>query len=328
MEISIIIPVYKTEEYVKECVDSILAQADESVEVILVDDGSPDNCPQICDDMASADPRVRVVHKENGGLSSARNAGVPVATGKYVMFVDSDDKLFPESIPAILSWIKAESADMCFLKAVKLFPDGERVDLGENIDGSRLRGREREEAIRYLASRPKYPGSAWGKLYRREFLLQNDLHFPYDRRYSEDLGYVRDCILCARSFDALDIPCYLYRQNRSGSITSHITPKNFYDLMRFVSESVEKLTADRKATNPVSGLVMSFVAYEYFVLLYVYTLIPWEDKKAALTELKKYHWTLKYSATKKGRSVSLICRLFGVRLTAFLMQQYRKATVK
>ena len=328
MELSVIIPIYKTEEFLTECVDSILEKADEDVEVVLVDDGSPDGCPGICDRYAEKDTRVRVVHKENGGLSSARNAGLAVAKGRYVTFVDSDDKIFPDSLPEILNWIRAAGADMCFLRAFKLFADGTMRDLGENIDGSQLRAKGREEAIRHLASRAKYPGSAWSKVFRRAFLLDNDLHFPYDRRYSEDLGFIRDCVLCAESFDALDVPYYQYRQGRAGSITHQIKAKNFNDLLRFITESAERLTENRKAKDAVSGLVMSFAAYEYSILLYGYTRIPKEDKKAALAAMKPYAWTLRYAVTKKGRLVFLACRLLGVRFAAFLMKQYRRAVEK
>ena len=89
--ISVIVPVYKVEPYLRRCVDSILAQSYTNLEIILVDDGSPDNCPAICDKYAEKDDRVRVIHKPNGGLSDARNYGMAVATGEYVMFVDSDD---------------------------------------------------------------------------------------------------------------------------------------------------------------------------------------------------------------------------------------------
>ncbi len=327
MEISVIIPVYRVEEYLEECVSSILSYEHQGVEVVLVDDGSPDSCPELCDEFAEKNQRVKVVHKENGGLSSARNAGTAVATGKYITFVDSDDIIYTESLPVILEWIKNEDADICFLQSEKIFLDGTRQDLGECIESKPLRGQPYEEALSYLASRPKYPGSAWGKLFRREFLMENDIHFPYDRRYSEDLGYIRDCFMHAKKFDALEIPFYRYRQNRKGSITNKITIQNFNDLFLFIEESVDKFDA-RKNADSFSKNIMSFVAYEYSVLLYLYFQIPKRDRKAALVKLKKYLWTLKYAKTPKTKMIHFLCRLFGVRFTAFVMEQYKKVVAK
>ena len=325
--LSFILPIYNVEQYLEECVDSILTRMTDDCEIILVDDGTKDSSGTICDRYAEKDSRIRVIHKENGGLSSARNAGLAMARGTYIAFVDSDDKIYSDSVPKILDWIRSGGTDMCFLEADKFFPDGTRYGLGECIDGEQLRSRSREEAITYLASRPKYPGSAWAKLYRREFLLENDLHFPYDRRYSEDLGFIRDCILTARDFDALNMPFYQYRKNRQGSITSNITSKNFKDLLLFVSESDEKLDV-RKTKDPVAHTIMSFVAYEYAILLYLYHSLPRADKQEVHAKLKAYSWTLRYARTKKGKIISLVCRLFGIRFTAFLLKQYRRTVEK
>ncbi len=326
--LSFILPVYNVEKYLRECIESILQQITDECEIILVNDGSTDSSGDICKQFAERDMRVHVVNKENGGLSSARNAGIEVAEGEYVTFVDSDDKVFLNSISDILTWIKSEKTDLCFLKAVKLYPDGSQKDLGEEIDSSQLRYKSRKEAIQYLASRSKYPGSAWAKLYRREFLISNNLHFPYDRRYSEDLGYMRDCILCARSFDALDIPFYKYRQNRQGSITNKVTSKNFYDLLKFIIESVNKLTVHKKAKNFTSKSVMAFVAYEYSVLLYLYQFLSKKDKNEALKRMKEYDWVLKYAGSKKIKIISYFCSIFGLRLTSLILLQYRKKVEK
>lgn len=328
MELSVIIPIYKTELYVQSCIDSILEHPSRDIEIILVDDGSPDRCPEICDTYEKSDGRIVVIHKENGGLSSARNAGLSIASGRYITFVDSDDLICSDSIPKILEWIRTKEADICFLQTDNLFPDGTRSALGECILGDNLRGKSREEAVRYLASRPKYPGSAWAKLYRREFLINNDLHFPYDRRYSEDLGFVRDCILNAQSFDALDIPYYLYRKNRQGSITNQVKTQNFFDLLVFITESCDKLTVNKKAKDLVSSYAMGFVAYEYSVLLYLYNRIPEQDRKLAFNMMKRYKWTLRYGINKKGRLILIIGGLGGVRFTSFLMKVYGEAVGK
>lgn len=326
--LSFVIPVYNVETYLEECLDSILCQTTEACELVLVDDGATDSSGEICDRYAERCPIVKVVHKENGGLSSARNAGLAVAEGQYVTFVDSDDKLYPDSVPALLDWIRTEDADLCFLRASKLFPNSGLSDLNEGIDGTALRGKPKEAAIEHLATRPKYPGCAWAKLFRRAFLAEHDLHFPYDRRFSEDLGFIRDCILCAERFDALDVPFYQYRQSRTGSITQKRSAKNFYDLLLFITESAEKLTVDRQAKDPVSRSVMSFAAYEYCVLLLSYYNIPKADKPAALGKLAEYRWVLRYAKSAKINAVSRICNACGMRFTAFLTMVYRRVQMR
>ena len=94
--VSVIVPVYKVEPYLRECVESVMAQTLTDIEIILVDDGSPDNCGAICDEYAAKDTRITVIHKENGGLSDARNVGLDIATGEYIGFVDSDDWIYPK----------------------------------------------------------------------------------------------------------------------------------------------------------------------------------------------------------------------------------------
>ena len=100
--ISVIVPIYNVEKYLDRCVDSIINQTYKNLEIILVDDGSPDNCPQMCDDYAKKDSRIKVVHKENGGLSDARNVGMEVATGEYVSFIDSDDYISLDCYETVL----------------------------------------------------------------------------------------------------------------------------------------------------------------------------------------------------------------------------------
>lgn len=112
--ISIIIPIYKVEPYLRRCVDSVLSQTYTDLEIILVDDGSPDNCGAICDEYAAKDPRIKVIHKQNGGLSDARNAGLDIMTGRYVGFVDSDDWIEPQMYERLMELMTQYDADMAF----------------------------------------------------------------------------------------------------------------------------------------------------------------------------------------------------------------------
>lgn len=119
--VSIIIPVYNVEQYLNRCVESAINQTYNNLEIILVDDGSPDNCPQICDDWAKKDNRIKVIHKENGGLSSARNAGINNMTGEYVYFIDSDDEINPSTIEQMFKVAKEDNCDMVMGRYFRIF---------------------------------------------------------------------------------------------------------------------------------------------------------------------------------------------------------------
>ena len=110
--ISVIVPIYKVEHYLPKCIDSIIHQTYQNLEIILVDDGSPDNCPEICDEYAKRDKRIKVVHQENGGLSAARNSGVEMANGEFLCFVDSDDYIHPKMYEILYKNLKKFKADI------------------------------------------------------------------------------------------------------------------------------------------------------------------------------------------------------------------------
>lgn len=322
--LSIVVPVYNVEAFLPECIDSVLPQMTDDCELILVDDGSKDSSGAFCDKCASEHDNVFTVHKENGGLSSARNAGMVVANGEYVTFIDSDDKIFPDTIEKLLEWIGENGADFCFLQSVKLFPDGSTQESAVRLDRKKLQGCDKVSALDHITSRRSYPGSAWAKLIRRELLSRNDLHFPYDRRYSEDLGFILSCLKYAESYDVLDFPFYMYRQNRAGSITNTVSAKNYYDLYIFISESASMLADNRKPRDLISEYLMGVVAYEYFVSIFVYNHLPPEENTDAKKKLNEYKWVMRYARSPKVKIAALLCRLFGTDFAACLIKMYRK----
>ena len=119
--ISIIVPIYNVEKYLKKCIDSIINQTYKNLEIILVDDGSPDNCGKICDEYAKKDNRIKVIHKENGGVSSARNVGVENATGEYIGFVDSDDYIEKDMYEVLINNLKKENADISIISNYEVY---------------------------------------------------------------------------------------------------------------------------------------------------------------------------------------------------------------
>ena len=321
-KLSFILPIYKVEAYLRQCVDSILSQATADCEVILVDDGSPDGCGAICDAYAEKYDTVTVIHKPNGGLSDARNAGFDRAVGKYVLFVDSDDYIEPGSVEKILDWIGETDADVAFLLSRKVYPDGTSEPLGENLCREEIHEKNREDVLRYLAGRPKFPASAWGKIYRREFLLEHGFRYPDDQRLSEDLQYSLDLFLTAEKFDYLDFPYYCYRQNRAGSICNTVNARYYFDTFLFVTESAERFAVNKQAVDDTAALALSFAAYEYAILVWQMLDMQGADREKAYTMLKEYRWVLAYGKSAKTRLVHLVVTVLGLKGAAKLLDWY------
>ncbi len=208
--VSVVIPVYKTEKYLAECVDSVLAQTYRDIEVILVDDGSPDGAPAICDEYAAKDGRVTVIHKKNGGLSSARNAGIDAMHGEYVTFVDSDDIISPTAVERMLTVAAEKNADV-----VKILQEiSESVHPFDASVGkcSLYKG---DCVIRKIYKAPPQIISACGKLFKRE--LFTSLRFP-EGLIHEDEYLMPKIYHSAKRVAFLDEVHYLYMQRPGDSI--------------------------------------------------------------------------------------------------------------
>ena len=212
--ISVIVPVYRVENYLPECIESICSQTYTNLEIILVDDGSPDNCGAICEKYAAKDSRIKVVHKPNGGLSSARNAGLDVASGEFIGFVDSDDIIEHEMYEKMMHTLLEKEADLCFCRVVAMDEDGTRREnnrlygIGEVV----LNGMETME--RLLKQGSTYFESAWNKLYNRE--LFENLRFAEGKLHEDARIIHRIYGKCNRVVVVEDL-FYIYRL-RSGSI--------------------------------------------------------------------------------------------------------------
>lgn len=228
-QLSVIVPVYKVEKYLARCVDSILNQTFSDLEVILVDDGSPDNCPAMCDELAKVDKRIRVIHKENGGLSSARNAGMRIAQGKYIGFVDSDDDVEPDMYETMLEAAENHDADFVMSDYFRISADGTRSLVSKSIRA----GAYGKEEIR----KEIYPALIMGEnmdygpilsacicIYNREFLRKNSISFADDVKWSEDNLFSSYVGYCADRFVYLKGQgLYHYYQN-PGTITTSYRP--------------------------------------------------------------------------------------------------------
>ena len=211
--ISVIVPVYKVEKYLKRCVDSILAQTYPCLEVILVDDGSPDGCPAICDEYAREDRRVRVIHKENGGLSDARNAGIDAAKGNFLGFIDSDDYVHPRFYELLLQALKEEGADIAGCDVKKIYETGTVEE--EEKEAVRSEIYSGREATANLYDAQLYLKSVviWNKLYKKE--LFKDVRFPKGKLHEDEFTSYR-LLYQSKSVVYIDRAYYFYFQREDG----------------------------------------------------------------------------------------------------------------
>ena len=214
MLISVIVPVYKVEKYLPACVESILAQTHKDLEIILVDDGSPDGCGAMCDSYAEQDSRIRVIHKENGGLSDARNAGLAVCRGDYIGFVDSDDYIAPDMYETLAAFAEKENLDVAMCGVNRVWSD----HVEESGDFLTMVLTEPDDMIYQLFVNPNNfsTPAVWCRIYRAS--RYKDLLFEKGR-YMEDAYYTIPCIERARRFGIICDRKYYYN-HRDDSITA------------------------------------------------------------------------------------------------------------
>ncbi len=208
--ISVIVPVYKVEKYIHRCIDSILNQTYSNLEIILVDDGSPDRCPEICGEYAERDKRIRVIHKKNEGLGFARNSGMDRCTGGFIMFVDSDDYISEDAVQVLYERMISDGSDIAIGKHTDVYEDG---STNGGFCAFMKDAVLTKEDIFSVAGR--YAVSAWGKLYRREML--EGVKYP-SLKCAEDLWVFSEVFDKSKAISIVDRTVYYYVQN-PGSIT-------------------------------------------------------------------------------------------------------------
>jgi len=221
--VSIIIPVYKVEKYLDKCVQSVVEQTYKNLEIILVNDGSPDKCPEICKEWAKKDKRIKVINKENGGLSSARNAGIDICKGKYEMFIDSDDAVDKNIVKVLFDMIKKYNCDFSMCRPKLVGEDYKIINL--DVSNPSVTVVEGEQVITQLFSSPfNYYMTAWAKLYKSSVF--KNIRYP-EQKLHEDEFVIHYILGNTKSFAYTDLPMYYYLQRQ----TSIVGQKNLKNKM-------------------------------------------------------------------------------------------------
>ena len=254
-KVSIIIPIYQAENTLKRCVDSVLVQVYQNIEIILVDDGSTDKSGKICDQYASCDDRVVVIHKENGGVSSARNAGISAVTGKYLMFVDSDDEITPDFIQTYVDEQELEACDIVIGGFIRVLENGEK-----KVVIPLLHGKVDLSVWQEICRDTSIFGYIVSKLFRSDIIKVNHLEFRTDMYSQEDLDFCLTYYKYCLSFKLIYSSSYYYyyvQGKRKPPIWDFVS--NQLKVYEIASEKVELLPdAMNSLFERVQLLIYSF----------------------------------------------------------------------
>ncbi len=319
--ISVIIPVYKVEQYLASCMETVLHQSYENLEIILVDDGSPDSCGKMCDEYAAADSRVVVIHKSNGGLSDARNAGLDIAKGKYIVFIDSDDSVskdYVEYMYQMLVHHPEASISICGVQ---------RIQQGESILPSTESGQAvltPERAFENLLYDGGIDVCSYAKMYTKE--LFDDIRFPVGKVYEDSATTYKLFEKCEFLVFG-DKKCYYYF-TRPGSISKQgqFNPRE-YD---YIEHTAQMLAHIQEHYPDIQGALDRYYVYSRFRILrmLVYTLPrDREFEKKLLQEIrvkrKRVFWD---TNVPKRDKIAILTSLFGVGVYKVAWYLYSKLT--
>lgn len=307
--VSIIIPVYKVEKQLQECVDSVLNQTYKNLEVILVDDGSPDTCPMICDEYRKKDGRIQVIHKENGGLSDARNRGIEGAAGEYVLFLDGDDFYGDAmAIENLVKRVQKSNADVLNFSYVKYDEDtDEKIPYFSGVNDMPDCAKTKEKQLEYMTKNGLYIASACNKMIRRT-VISDKLLFEKGV-FSEDIEWCAKILYQAENIDFVCENFYYYRQ-RQDSIRHTIDDKKCQDLCNNILKCFE---IAEKAEDRIKKYLYRYIAFQYGTFFLVQAQA--ENKQTeCIDKLKDYKWVLKYdTSNKKIMYLNIACKLIGYR---------------
>lgn len=284
MAVSIIIPVYKTEDYLEECLNSVFEQEYTDIEIILVDDGSPDNCPKLCDEYAQKHENIKVIHQTNRGLGLSRNSGLQVATGKYIFFLDSDDCLDgKDAIANLVSCGEEKEADII----TGYFRRFNANNISEPNAHHLQEGKYTETVAFRFNGFYKYGHLAynWGKLYRREFLVKNELYckaYPF----TQDKAHNMTCCAYKPRYAFIDKSVYRYRVNEE-SVTFKYKP-NFMPVWISIASDFEVFLKERGIHEDYNDLMYFHIFFGSFFLVKQELQFKEHKIREAANALKKY----------------------------------------
>jgi glycosyltransferase involved in cell wall biosynthesis len=316
MKFSVILPIYNVEAYLRECIESILNQSYKDFELILVNDGSKDKSPDICNEYAKNDTRIKVIHQKNAGQSVARNNGLAIASGDYIIFIDSDDFIISKDFLKKIAEKTTNHTDLIFFK-FRNFSDKTKT-LSNCRFSYKNASQEKTMSgkIQKLVDDDAFYGMAWIKAIRRLLLIENNINFE-NGLLGEDTEWNYHLLMYTKSIEFIDESFLAYRQ-REGSTSHSLKLKNLTDLIYVISKWSE-LILQIKDKDLKIALLGSLAKY-YSNLLVVYMRVKEKEKKKHKQQLKKYSWLLNYSRSKRPQLISKVYNFVGFETTIMMLK--------
>lgn len=319
MKFSIVVPIYKVEDYLRECIESILSQTYVDYELILVDDGSPDDCPIICDEYAKSDHRVRVIHQVNLGLACARNTGIAASSGEYLICIDSDDYLKDNTILQKIADKAVDQVDVVLYGFQKFFESS--GEFGCNEIPILKQRCSTLDMLNQVIETDTYCGTAWTKAVRLSLLHENNIEFK-PGMISEDIDWYLNLLCYAKSFDSINDVALIYRQ-RPFSISHSPKINSLIDNLWILENwphKINKLVTDGKIINNL----YSIMAYYFANDLILYTSYSADTVRPYKVRLKKQSYLLDYAKTPRAVTIKRFYKLLGFDITVFLLKLLAK----
>lgn len=312
MLFSIIVPVYNVEKYLDECIESIEKQLFLDFEVILVDDGSIDHSPELCDKWGERDNRIQVIHKNNGGQSDARNVGTKAAKGDYIVYIDSDDYICDERfLSKLAEKVYAGFPDVIVYKFQKYYDEQQKM---QKCGYSFLEFDSHQvlaDRIASLVITDSFYCSAWSKAIKKEILIKNNIQFEKGL-LGEDQDWYYHVLSVIDSLDGINEAFIVYRQ-RANSITSSWKIKNLTDCISIVNKWAITLAQSDNFQTKYKEVLLNSVAKLYCNLLIGYSRFTDKQKKQYYYELIKLSYLLNYDLNPRVHKMKVIKKIVGFR---------------
>lgn len=319
--LSVIIPIYRVEEYLERCVKSVLNQDYCDIEVILVDDGSPDRCPQICDELAKEDERIVVIHKLNGGLSSARNKGIEVAKGKYLAFLDSDDQWADGKLKQVMYHVEMKDVDMVVFDTIDVYSDGiQRKRNNHGFFSCEYKVYDKLVYYSRIIEIGDFMESACTKIISKKFLVDNNLFFCQGIT-GEDSEWMIRLLRCIDKIAVSSVELFICTCGRIGSIQNSLKPKNIYDLIGTIDKSITyyKNNEDSLLKQYELEQCAYLLANATGLLRYI---SDKQEKRKLINQLKSRAYLFNFSTNRKTSKVKLVYEIFGYEVLVFFLETY------